>query len=117
MTRIRIVINGQDMTAKLDDTPVARDFASLLPMTLTLDDYAKKEKVSDLPKRLETQEAPAGYAPKAGDLTYYAPWGNLAIFYEGFSYSAGLVRLGEILGPHAALTFTGEADARFEIVD
>jgi hypothetical protein len=31
-----------------------------------------------------------------GDITYYAPWGNLAIFYEGGEYSRGLVRLGRI---------------------
>lgn len=24
-------------------------------------------------------------------ITYYAPWGNLAIFYRDFGYSAGLV--------------------------
>jgi hypothetical protein len=31
-----------------------------------------------------------------GDITYYAPWGNLAIFYRDFGYSPGLVRLGHI---------------------
>jgi hypothetical protein len=31
-----------------------------------------------------------------GDITYYAPWGNLAIFYRDFGYSPGLVRLGRI---------------------
>jgi hypothetical protein len=31
-----------------------------------------------------------------GDITYYAPWGNLAIFYKDFSYSAGLIKLGTL---------------------
>jgi hypothetical protein len=30
-----------------------------------------------------------------GDITYYAPWGNLAIFY-GESTSDGLVKLGHL---------------------
>lgn len=32
----------------------------------------------------------------AGDVAYYAPWGNLALFHKGFRHSAGLVRLGRI---------------------
>jgi hypothetical protein len=31
-----------------------------------------------------------------GDITYYAPWGNLAIFYQGSGYANGLVKLGSI---------------------
>ena len=34
--------------------------------------------------------------PEVGDLTYYAPWGNLAIFYRDFGYAKGLVKLGRI---------------------
>lgn len=31
-----------------------------------------------------------------GDLTYYAPWGNLALFYRDFGYANGLIKLGHI---------------------
>jgi hypothetical protein len=31
-----------------------------------------------------------------GDITYYAPWGNLALFYRDFPYSNGLIRLGTL---------------------
>ena len=37
-----------------------------------------------------------------GDLAYYAPWGNLAFFYESYRYSGGLIRLGRIDGDIAA---------------
>jgi hypothetical protein len=43
----------------------------------------------------------AGTAGAAGDLTIYAPWGNLAIFYRGFTYTDDLIRLGS-LEPGAA---------------
>lgn len=34
---------------------------------------------------------------KAGDLAYYAPWGNMALFYrDGGSASADLIVLGHI---------------------
>lgn len=114
--RIRMTINGRVATATLDDTPTARDFASLLPLTLTLTDYASTEKVSDLPRRLSQEGAPAGYAPSMGDITYYAPWGNLAIFYRDFSYSRGLIRLGRIDSGGEALNQSGSLRTTIEIV-
>jgi hypothetical protein len=67
-----------------------------LPLKLTLTDYAATEKISDLPRRLSTEGAPPGIEPKVGDIAYYSPWGNLALFYKDFKYSEGLVRLGRI---------------------
>jgi hypothetical protein len=96
MTKIRMTIEGKVITATLDDNASARDFLSLLPMTVTLNDYNRIEKVSDLPGRLSTEGAPAGIDPSVGDITYYAPWGNLAVFYQDFGYAQGLVRLGRI---------------------
>jgi hypothetical protein len=61
------------VTGTLADSEAARDFASLLPLSLTLEDYAATEKISDLPKPLSTSSAPAGITPKVGDLAYYAP--------------------------------------------
>jgi hypothetical protein len=94
--KIRIDVDGAHLTATVDDTAASRDFVSLLPLTLTLEDYNRTEKISDLPKRLSTQSAPAGVDPSRGDIAYYALWGNLAIFYQDFPYSRGLVKLGRI---------------------
>ena len=105
--RIDIDIEGATITATLDDSPAARDFASLLPLTLTLEDYNSTEKIGYLPRRLAIEGAPAGIDPSPGDLTYYAPWGNLAIFYKDFGYSRGLVRLGAILSGGEALDVPG----------
>lgn len=86
------------LTATLVDSPASRDFVSLLPLTLTLRDYAGTEKVSELPSRLSTEGAPSGVNPTVGDLTYYAPWGNLAISYREFGFAKGLVKLGHLDG-------------------
>jgi hypothetical protein len=96
MLKVRIDVGGTTMTAKLEDNATARDFVSMLPLTLTLEDYAATEKVSDLPRRLSVDGAPKGITPVTGDLTYYAPWGNLAIFHKDFGYSTGLIKLGKI---------------------
>jgi hypothetical protein len=84
------------LRATMLDNETTRDFISLLPLTLPLTDYAGTEKTSDLPAQLSTSDAPAGTDPQIGDITYYAPWGNLAIFYNDFGYSQGLVKLGHI---------------------
>lgn len=55
------------------------------------------------PSRLDTSTAPDGAAGQPGDLAYYAPWGNLAIFYRASRYATGLVRLGA-LDPGATQT-------------
>jgi hypothetical protein len=61
-----------------------------------LEDYAQTEKIARLPRKLSTSDAPAGVDPSVGDFTYYAPWGNLAIFYKDFGYASGLVPLGHV---------------------
>jgi hypothetical protein len=91
---IRMIVDGTPLTATLDDGAVARDFASLLPLELTLEDHASTEKIAYLQRKLTTVGAPAGCTPRVGDIAYYAPWGNLALFYRDFGYSAGLVKLG-----------------------
>ncbi|MER7841332.1 cyclophilin-like fold protein [Streptomyces sp. NPDC096040] len=94
--KIQLTTDTGRFEATLNDSAAARDFAGLLPLTLTLSDYVGTEKVSDLPRKLSTAGSPSGAAATAGDLTYYAPWGNLAIFYKNFHHSDGLVKIGEL---------------------
>ena len=103
--KIRLTAGNTVLTGTLYDNASTRDFLAQLPLTLTLSDYNGTEKISDLPNRLSTTGAPAGYDPSAGDITYYAPWGNLALFYKDFSYSTGLVVLGKL--DSGVATFTG----------
>lgn len=70
---VKIMIGDTILTATLYDNPTTRDFISLLPLDLTLEDYAGTEKISYLPKKLSKEEAPLGFDPSVGDITYYAP--------------------------------------------
>lgn len=94
--KIRLIVGEQIATATLYDNATAHDFAALLPLFLTMADYDTIERVSDLPRKLSTQGAPEGMAPVAGELTHYAPWGNLAIFIEPRSWSRKLLPLGKV---------------------
>ncbi|AQW32752.1 cyclophilin-like fold protein (plasmid) [Ralstonia syzygii subsp. celebesensis] len=114
---MRLTISGKAITAALNDSAAARDFAAQLPLTLVLEDYAATEKIAYLPRKLSTADAPNGFTPTAGDVTYYAPWGNLAIFYKGFRYSEGLVSLGRIDAGIEALAVRGEMHVLIERSD
>lgn len=115
--KIRIAIDDTFVTATLDSTEAARDFASLLPLTLTLDDYNATEKIADLPRKLSTNGAPRGLDPDVGDIAYYAPWGNLALYYRDFGYSAGLVKLGSLDAGVEILRRPGPFAATFELLE
>jgi hypothetical protein len=114
---IRLRVNAAEVMATLVDSATTRDFMALLPLTLTLEDYAGTEKISDLPQRLSTEGAPAGSDPSVGDITYYAPWGNLAIFYRDFGYANGLVILGKIDSGMEALNVAGSVEVTIELVE
>jgi hypothetical protein len=115
--KIRLIIKGQTLPTTLYDNPSARDLYSLLPLTLTLEDYAATEKITHPPRKLSTTGAPAGFTPAAGDIAYYAPWGNLALFHKGFSYSSGLVSLGRIESGVEVLRAPGKVTVVIERVE
>ena len=95
---IRVTLDGSPVEATLNDSPAARDVAKLLlPLTLDLKDFHGTERVADLPRKLDTSGAPEPAAAKVGDIAYYAPWGNLALFcQDGPSASADLLILGHL---------------------
>src|SRR5512134_2112261 len=105
--KIRLTFDGKAVEATLLDNATARDLLSLLPMTLTLEDYASTEKIGYPPRKLWTAGPPAGVDPSVGDIAYYAPWGNLAIFYKDFGYSRGLIGVGRVDSGIEALSVPG----------
>ncbi|MBD1897408.1 hypothetical protein H6F60_22575 [Coleofasciculus sp. FACHB-129] len=113
--KINIRVGNEVVTATLIDSKTTQDFISLLPLTLTLEDHANTEKVSDLPRRLSTEDAPPGSDPTVGDIAYYAPWGNLAMYYNDFGYSNGLIILGKIDGDIEALNVLGSFKVTIEL--
>jgi hypothetical protein len=115
--KIRLGLESMVMTATLIDSKTTQDFVSLLPLTLTLEDYAGTEKISVLPSRLSTEGAPSGSDPSVGDITYYAPWGNVALFDRDFGYSSGLVILGRIDSGIEALNVPGSLRVTIELVN
>ena len=96
--QIRMTAAGQTYTITLYDTPAADALYDMLPMELNFEDYNGAEKIAYLPdsEALPIEGEADGYDPSASDLCLYAPWGNLALFYQEFGYSHGLISLGRL---------------------
>jgi hypothetical protein len=111
--RIELTFANHTMTATLHDNPSARDFASMLPLDLTIEDFGSNEKIAHLPRKLTVE----GHAPFGNeqpyDLCYYLPWGNLAMFYAAYEHP-GLIRLGRFDDGYEALQVPGKYPLRIQ---
>ncbi|WIH83561.1 cyclophilin-like fold protein [Brachyspira pilosicoli] len=94
-TRIKLTFEGNEIYALINNSKAGNDFLSLLPLSVKAEDFNSTEKIFYLSKKLNIENEPDGINPKAGDITYYAPWGNIAIFYKNFRYSNNLIYLGK----------------------
>lgn len=113
--KLKITIEGNTATAILYNTPTSRDFVTMLPLTVEMDDYANTEKIFYPSRKLSVQDAPKGFNPSVGDITLYAPWGNIALFYKDFGYSNGLISLGKITSGIEYFKVKGKIAVTFEL--
>lgn len=112
--RIRCRFGDQDFTYALTDNPTTRDFVSLLPLDLTIEDFSTNEKIARLPRLLD-EGGLVDYDDEApGDLCYFIGWGNLAMFHDSYTYRGDLIRLGRIEGGVAPLKVKGRYPLRIE---
>lgn len=107
--KIEFVFKGVTVVGLLDESAAANAFLAQLPMTVKLEDYGSTEKIAWLPTKLRRADSGASMTPRRGDIAYYAPWGNLAIFREDFRHSPGLVKLGRVVEGLKSLDQPGAA--------
>lgn len=112
--KVRFSFDTHTVNATLYDNPSARDFASMLPLDLKIEDYSNNEKIAYLPRKLtENGSGPFGNE-QPGDVCYYAPWGDVILFYAAYRYSSGLIRLGRVDGGIEPMLTRGEFPLRIE---
>jgi hypothetical protein len=92
--RIQLTIGGELISGELFDHPVAREFATMLPVTLTFQDYNAVEKLAPLGRALTLDGVPESDAPEPGEIGYHAPSRSLVLYYDHPGRWPGLVRMG-----------------------
>lgn len=90
---INVTANGKTTVFKLNTSTAARELVAQLPLTIAVENYSHNEKIFYPPKKLKTSDTPKADA-KAGTLAYYAPWGDVVMFYKDFGSASGLYELG-----------------------
>lgn len=96
--RIRITIGDKVLDGTLAENPAAAALIDQLPLTLAFKDLNGVEKIADIPEELTMDRMPKGDDPDVGDIGYYAPWGNLVLYYGDVGYWNGIARIGRIHG-------------------
>lgn len=93
-TQISVTCGDLQVVYALNDSPAAQSLLSQLPLTVAVEDFSTNEKVFYPPRELDTTNTPLAEGG-AGTLTYYAPWGDVVLFYDSFSANGSLYELGE----------------------
>jgi hypothetical protein len=96
--KIQFEFDKHIFTATLENSPATLALIKMLPLSLTIEDYSNNEKIAYLPSKLSDDGSRKFSNESPGDLCYYAPWGNLVLYYASYRYSQGLVRLGRLDG-------------------
>ncbi|MDR9803091.1 cyclophilin-like fold protein [Rhizobium hidalgonense] len=113
--KIRMAFNDLTLTATLYDNPSARDLGSMLPLDLRIEDYGRNERIAYLPRKLTEKGSGPFSNEQPGDLCYFKPWGNLALFYADYRWD-GLIRLGRFDNDFDPLLVRGEYPVHIERV-
>ena len=92
--QISVTCGDTQVVYELNDSPAAQSLLSQLPLTVEVEDFSTNEKVFYPPQELDTSDTPLAEGG-AGTLAYYAPWGDVVLFYDSFSANGSLYELGE----------------------
>jgi len=114
---VQMKVGEKTFLVELNGKDAALAFTAQMPLNLKFEDYGSIERITYLPKELKLGNSPRASDPKKGDISYYAPWGNLAVFIQDFQFSENLVPLGK-LPPEAleAIQNCGSSPVEFKLV-
>jgi hypothetical protein len=115
---LRLKLNKKTLTATMIDNATTRDFVSLLPLTLTMKDLFGREKYGHLPRPISDQgKRTRSYA--VGDLIYWSPGPDLAIYYRHDGEPIpppGVILIGRLDTDVDALSVPGTVKLTIELI-
>ena len=112
-----MTIAGTDYVVTVDEkTQAGKLFLNSLPLTLSFENFGSNERIAYLPKKLDMRSYDKPLSVKRGDVTYYVPWGNLAVFRKSFSCGSDLAPIGSMQEDAiSALEQSGSEDVSFKL--
>lgn len=92
--QVEVVSQGKKATFQLYDTTAAKAFYDQLPLELSLSNFRNAQWMFYPPDRLQVETSEAYHDGKKGELSYYAPWGDVFMLYKDFHAGDEMHRLG-----------------------
>jgi hypothetical protein len=117
-TKIRLRIRGRTLTTTVARNATARDFVSLLPLTLRMRDLFGREKAAPLPRALARGGRPM-HTYSVGDIIYWSPGPDVAVYYRRGGSAIpdpGIVLLARLESGARAFNVPGTVRVKFERV-
>ena len=114
---VKILFPGGEAVAALSANPLAEAFLRRLPLEVEFSDFGGAEKIFYLREKLPLAGAVDADTQK-GDFCYYAPWGNIAVFYKGYGHGKNLYVFGNLeSGKEKLGAMEGNFRARIEVIE
>lgn len=98
-TRMKIKIsNGiNEIIYLLNDSQASKTLYAQLPLDVDVENYGDNEKIFYPPKSLDVNQTPLLESGSEGTLGYFAPWGDVVMYYGSCGSYNGLYVLGEAI--------------------
>ena len=91
--RIQVSDGNHNIIFELNDSDAAISLYNQLPLEIEVENYSSNEKMFYPPTILNTSNTPLA-SGGLGILAYYAPWGDIVMFYDDFRVNSSLYELG-----------------------
>lgn len=92
--KISVKSSEYEIIYELNGSGAACDLLEQLPLTVETEPFSNNEITFYPPEELNTGNTPLG-SGEAGTLAYYAPWGDVVMFYAPCSPNNSLFELGK----------------------
>ena len=92
--QVKITSQGHTATFQLYHTVAAKEFYAQLPLELDLTNFRDAQWMFYPPEKLGVTAREAYHNGKKGELSYYAPWGDVFMLYKDFYAGDEMHRLG-----------------------
>ena len=93
--RISVKSEEYEIIYELNDSKAARELYAQLPLTTEVEPFSNNE-MTFYPEKLDVADAPFSDG-EPGSLSYYAPWGDVVMFYDHFGKGSNLYELGTVI--------------------
>lgn len=113
--RIKITVNGRELTAILTDNATTRAFVEKLPLTLPMQDLYGREMCYRFPDALPADNVSvSGY--EIGEIVYYPPMHSFVIMYAQNGERFSMQKLGRIETGIEVFDGIGDVDVSFVLI-